>query len=228
MDFNSKAKTFDEAPARIQLAEAVARAILDCIPDPSGMDALDYGCGTGLVTLSLRPHVKSIVGTDSSTGMLEVLEGKIREGGFENISTLLFDIEKDSLPDLRPGLIVSSMVMHHIRKPEALISGLYQMLSPEGFLCIADLDTEEGDFHPDSTDIHHYGFDRSEVESIFSAAGFIDVKSSTAHIISRPGESGVLKDFPVFLTCGRRAQAAHLPSPGKTSKITIDIPDQHC
>ena len=34
------------------------------------MDALDFGCGTGLVTLKLQPFIHSITGVDGSQGMI--------------------------------------------------------------------------------------------------------------------------------------------------------------
>jgi len=34
------------------------------------MDVLDFGCGTGIVTLRLQPYVRCIAGGDSSKGIL--------------------------------------------------------------------------------------------------------------------------------------------------------------
>ena len=69
-DFDHAAVTWDEKPGRIKLAADVANAILKSVEVHADMDVLDYGCGTGLLTLSLQPHVRSITGADSSHGML--------------------------------------------------------------------------------------------------------------------------------------------------------------
>ena len=69
-DFNKASETWDDNPTRIELARAIADAVLRKIPISKDMDVLDYGAGTGLVTLALQPHVKSITAADSSQGML--------------------------------------------------------------------------------------------------------------------------------------------------------------
>ena len=45
------------------------------------MDLLDFGCGTGLISLHLQPHVRSLWGVDTSSGMLEVFQGKLKDRG---------------------------------------------------------------------------------------------------------------------------------------------------
>jgi ubiquinone/menaquinone biosynthesis C-methylase UbiE len=52
------------------------------------MDALDSGCGTGLVSLFLLPHVRSVTGADSSPGMLEVLRKKLDEEGIATMKAV--------------------------------------------------------------------------------------------------------------------------------------------
>lgn len=84
-DLDKAASSRDEEPRRVKLAGNVAAAIIDTIHPDRTMDVLDFGCGTGLITLLLQPHVKTIIGVDSSRGMLDVLERKVRESGLENV-----------------------------------------------------------------------------------------------------------------------------------------------
>ena len=76
--FDQSAATWDNKPERIALAKAVGEAILREAKPTGDMDILDYGCGTGLVSLFLLPHVHSMTGVDSSSGMLDVLNKKIQ------------------------------------------------------------------------------------------------------------------------------------------------------
>jgi len=55
-DFDKEASTWD-APPRIKLAQDVSKAILGRLHLTQDMDILDFGCGTGLVSLH---HVKEI------------------------------------------------------------------------------------------------------------------------------------------------------------------------
>ena len=65
--------------------KAVGEAILREVRATTDMDVLDYGCGTGLVSLFLLSHVRSVTGADSSPGMLQVLNKQIVEGGIVNM-----------------------------------------------------------------------------------------------------------------------------------------------
>ena len=199
--FDAAAKTWDELPRRVQLAEAVVKAILGRVPVTSEMEAMDYGCGTGLVTLLLAPRVRSMLGADISEGMLSVLRDKIASLGIANVDTVTLDLQRDPPLDRRFDLIASSMTMHHVRNPAQIIGKLVTMLKPGGWLCVADLDVDGGDFHTDKTGVEHFGFDRDHVGRILEQAGLESVTLDTAHVIAREIER-VMREFPVFLACG--------------------------
>jgi ubiquinone/menaquinone biosynthesis C-methylase UbiE len=206
--FDEAAANWDAEPRRIELAKAVGEAILRQVRLTLDMDLLDYGCGTGLLGFFLLPHVRSVTGADSSPGMLKVLEDKIRTGGLQRMRTQRLDLEHDPVPDSRYHLIVANMVMHHVDQIEVLLTAFYQMLLPDGALAIADLDTEPGLFHgPDvASSVFHHGFDRHVFMDRMCRLGLVDVKDATAHVIHKPIANGEVREFPVFLIVGRRAQ----------------------
>ncbi len=201
--FDNLARTWDEEPRRVQLAEAVVKATLSRVPVTPEMEALDYGCGTGLVTLLIAPHVRSVLGADISEGMLSVLRDKIASQSVPNAGTVALDLQRDPPLDRRFGLIVSAMTMHHIKDPAPVIGKLTLMLRPAGWLCIADLDSESGEFHSDKTGVEHFGFDRNLVKAVFEEGGLESVAMDTAHVIISEVE-GAAREFPVFLATGRR------------------------
>lgn len=199
--FDAAAATWDEEPRRVGLANDVAAAILrEGILTPE-MDVMDYGCGTGLLTLRLQPRVGTITAVDSSPGMLKVLAGKIEGLGLRNVFPRAIDLERDDYGDERFHAIVSSMTLHHIREPELLLARFHSLLSPGGYLCIADLDKEDGSFHDDAAGVEHSGFEAGEMEEMFRRVGFTDVRSSIAATIVK-GEARV---YPVNLVVGKRA-----------------------
>lgn len=185
------------------MARTVAEAIVRAAGVNNGMDALDYGAGTGLVTLCLALHVHSIVAADSSRGMLDVLEQKRDQAGIANVSTMLLDLENDPPPDVCFDLIVSSMAMHHIADPARLVRVFSGMLKPGGWVCIADLDKEDGSFHGDNTGVLHNGFERSEMRGYFRQAGLMDISDTTAFTVTKEVEGQGMRDFGVFLIAGR-------------------------
>ncbi len=204
--FDQSAASWDNEPRRIALMKAVGEAILREAHPTKDMDVLDYGCGTGLVSLFLLPHVRSVIGADSSPGMLAVLEKKIRDGDVQGMRAIRLDLEHDRVPQGRYHLIVSSMVMHHVADLNPVLRGFFEMLLPGGALCIADLNTEPGLFHtPEAAEsVHHHGFDPEEFRGRLQKVGFTGTRALMASVVSKPVPNGGERDFPVFLVIGRR------------------------
>jgi ubiquinone/menaquinone biosynthesis C-methylase UbiE len=177
--FDDAAPAWDSEPRRVALAKAVGAAILREARPTKEMDVLDYGCGTGLVSLFLLPHVRSVTGADSSAGMLEVLREKIAEGGLQGMQVMRLDAEHESVPQQRFNMVVASMILHHAANVERVLRAFHEMLLPGGTLCIADLDTEPGLFHtPEAVaSVHHLGFDRGRLKGQLDAIGLSQIAS---------------------------------------------------
>lgn len=197
--FDQAAGTWDEDPGRVALAKAVAAQILQRLGPMPDADVLDFGCGTGLLTLALQPHVRRVTGADSSAGMLGVLEQKVRSLGLESVRIHRLD---DDHPLAAAGsfdLITSSMTLHHVRDLPALFGTFRSILRPGGRVALADLDREDGTFHkPEITDVYHLGFERGDVRAQLLEAGFDGVEDATAFVHHRDG-----REYPVFLMTGR-------------------------
>lgn len=205
-DFDKEAAAWDENPARVKLADDVAAAISRQVPLNAGMEVLDFGCGTGLLTLRLAPRVRSMTGVDSSRGMLDVLVAKVMKQNLSNVRTLCLDLDLGrggALPGVY-DLIVSSMTLHHIEKTDALLGRFYEALSPSGRLCLADLDLDDGQFHSDNRGVFHFGFDRAALRHAFADAGFASMQDTTAAEVVKPGSDGKLRRFSIFLITGVR------------------------
>jgi 2-polyprenyl-3-methyl-5-hydroxy-6-metoxy-1,4-benzoquinol methylase len=203
-DFNREAAQWDANPGRVKLANDVADAIIRTTVLTKEMEALDFGCGTGLVTLRLQPLVKTITGADSSEGMLEVLRGKVAAAGLTNVRTQLVDFEKGDRIEGAFDLIVSSMTLHHVPDTAALFRQWHELLAPGGKLCFADLDSEDGSFHGDNTGVFHLGFTRSRLRELLQEAGFRDVQDTTAATMIKDVPEKGKKEFSVFLIIAKK------------------------
>ena len=203
-DFDTEAGAWDSVPARIALARAITEAILERVPISPEMHALDYGAGTGLLTLGIQPHVGSIAAADSSLGMLAQIERKIAASGLAGVRTLRLDLEREPPPGEQFDLIVSAMTMHHIQDVPALVAVLSSMLRPGGWLAVADLDPDDGEFHEDPAGVHHNGFERDTMAGLFESRGLEDVTCETAHTLEKPVKEKGLRAFTVFLVSGRK------------------------
>ncbi len=203
-NFDQESATWDENPARRKLAKEIAHALSSRISLTSDMEIMDFGCGTGLLTLQLQPLVRAVTGVDQSRGMLDVLNKKIAGSNLKNVNTLLVDLDKGDTLKGKYNIVVSSMTLHHVRDITLLFAQFHDTTAPEGYLCIADLDAEDGQFHGNNTGVFHFGFDRTALRKIFEQAGFRNIKDSTAAEIAKPAHSGEMRRFTVFLMTGQR------------------------
>jgi ubiquinone/menaquinone biosynthesis C-methylase UbiE len=203
-DFDKEAAAWDEDPGRVKLANDIADAIVRETSLSRDMDVLDFGCGTGLVTLRLQPLVRTITGVDSSKGMLGVLESKIRSQGLSNVRTQFVDFEQGECVEGKFHLIISSMTLHHVPNTAVLFKQWYNLVLPGGVLCAADLDTEDGSFHLNNTGVFHLGFDRGRLKEILEKTGFHDIRATTAATMVRDVAGGGKREFPVFLIVARK------------------------
>lgn len=203
--FDAIAAQWDENPMRSNMANAVAGSIIAAVPLQSHWRALEYGCGTGLVGLRLLPYVEHVLETDLSPGMLNVLSEKAAASGLDKVETRVLDLTTNPPPAERFDLIFSSMAMHHIPDVPALIKIFYSMLAPGGWIALADLDAEDGSFHPpDVPGVAHHGFERRTIEGWLRSAGFTSVSSRTAHTVAKDRD-GDTRQYPIFLATGQRS-----------------------
>jgi ubiquinone/menaquinone biosynthesis C-methylase UbiE len=203
-NFDLDAGKWDEKPDRVKLARDTAQSIARQIVLTRQMDVLDFGCGTGLLTLHLQPFVRSITGVDSSPGMLNILKAKIAQMRLDNVHTLLLDTDKGGILRRSYDLVVSSMTLHHIQDLGPLFAQFFNVTKPGGYLGVADLDLDGGEFHEDNTGVFHSGFDRAAFSRIFTQAGFINVRDTTAAWVEKPSRSGQIRKFSVFLVTGQK------------------------
>lgn len=193
-DFDTAAADWDEKPQRVKLAHEISAAIISRLPLSAEWTAMDFGCGTGLVTLSLAPRLGSILGVDSSRKMVERLNVKTEQQGHGNVQAEHRDLEHGELPDGRFHLITSSMTMHHIPDVVSMLRSLRSLLHTGGRIALADLEAEDGSFHEDLTGVFHHGFSHERFTELLKEAGFTDITISTVSDVVKGS-----RRYPVFL-----------------------------
>lgn len=203
--FDSKARQWDENPVFQERARKIAEAIRHTVPLRRDMSALDYGCGTGLLSFPLKDELGTILLADSSRGMLAVVAEKIATQGVRNMTPVQLDLLADAPPAQRFDLIYTSMTLHHVPDTDGILRIFHDLLQPGGHLCIADLDQEDGSFHGLEIDVHH-GFDRASLARRASSVGFGESTFQTVFTIAKERETGT-QTYPVFLMTTQRKDA---------------------
>lgn len=202
MDFDAKAQEWDNDPVKLERAAAVAAAIRNRVRLSPDLSALEYGCGTGLLSFALSGELGSITLADSSAGMLAVLREKITASGADHLRPMRLDLTVDPLPAERYDLIYTLMTLHHVSDVERILRDFHALLRPDGALCIADLDREDGSFHGAGFDGHH-GFEREALRDRLARAGFGEIQFDTCYMMRKPQGDGA-REYPVFLAVARK------------------------
>ena len=165
-DFNHKAETFD-SPKNIFLANLVCQAVEKQIDLLSDKEILDFGGGTGLLTLPLAKQAKSVTLVDISEKMLEQARLKAEQQDINTIQFLEQDLLKNPL-EKEFDCIVVSRVLHHMPDLDAALSLFHQHLKEDGQLLLADFT---------KTEANHHGFDLAELENKLAQFGFSSIDS---------------------------------------------------
>jgi ubiquinone/menaquinone biosynthesis C-methylase UbiE len=197
--FDKAAVTWDNNPRRVQLAEKISAAVVK-LPLNKSMAGMEFGCGTGLVSLALAPKLKTLTALDSSQGMLEVLQEKIDEQQLTNIHCLHTDIFQDAHKE-QYDLIVCAMTLHHLQDADGALKRFSDLLNPGGYLAVADLVTEDGSFHdPSVKDIYHKGFDTEKLGENLTALSINNIHTDIVHTIKKENA----QEYPIFLLTGQK------------------------
>ncbi|MCX5748239.1 MAG: methyltransferase domain-containing protein [Proteobacteria bacterium] len=176
--FEDKAKDWDTRPTPVQISEGVSAALLAHVPLGADLRVMDFGAGTGLVCARVAPHVQTVYAVDISAAMLAQLAAKDELRG--KVLACCQDILATPLG--KPvDLIVSAMALHHVEDTRLLIRTFAEHLEPGGRVALADLDQEDGSFHPPNAEgVFHHGFVRDDLREQLVRGGFQDVEFVTA------------------------------------------------
>lgn len=156
---------------------------------------LDYGCGTGLIAFDLVEKNNQVLGLDSSNGMVEEFNRKAKDRKLTNIKAKKHDILNDDLGENCFDLIVISMSLHHIENLDIFFEKSFKALRNGSYLCINDLEKEDGTFHKkhNNEGVFHFGFTQEELEAISKKVGFSNFIFERVFIYKRD-----YGEFPIF------------------------------
>jgi ubiquinone/menaquinone biosynthesis C-methylase UbiE len=190
--FHDRAADWDNQPVPAQISAGVTRALRQRVALGPDDIVLDFGAGTGLIAGAIAPFVAHIHAVDISEAMLTQLAAKPELRGKTTIHRQ--DLLVEPL-DVEVDLIVSAMALHHVADTPGAMRALRRHLRPGGRLALADLDAEDGSFHPPGAEgVFHAGFDRAALGELMRAAGFTDVVFDTATEVTKDG-----RRYPIFL-----------------------------
>lgn len=171
--FEEMAKRYD-TEERMELAKVIVKEVRSQLQDSQGKSLIDYGSGTGLVSLELSDLVDSILLVDSSKQMLDVAEAEISQQRISNAKVQYADLTQET-PELKADIVLMSLVLLHIPDTKKILQELFNILNKGGKLILIDFDKNEQISHPKV----HNGFSHEELNRILSEIGFTSIEMKT-------------------------------------------------
>lgn len=190
--FDTLAQSWNQDPKKRERAQTTAKYCRK-ISANNKRRLLDFGGGTGMVSLYLHKDFDAITIADTSREMLKVARDNIAKAGISNIKTLELDQGIAEVTDSYSA-IVTLMTLHHIADVNGFFRDAARVLSSGGVLLIADLYREDGSFHKTVPDFDgHNGFEVEELTEKLDQAGF-SVKQVSTFFEIQKGDAV----FPLF------------------------------
>ncbi|MCY7793037.1 class I SAM-dependent methyltransferase [Bacillus haynesii] len=171
--FEQMAKRYD-TEERIELAKVIVNEVRPELRNSQSKSLIDYGSGTGLISLELSDLVHSILLVDSSKQMLEVAKAKISRKGIANAKVLYSDFTQET-PELKADIVLMSLVLLHIPDTNKILQELFGILNDGGKLIIIDFDKNDKIQHPNV----HNGFSHEELKKRLTDIGFKSTEMKT-------------------------------------------------
>lgn len=204
MNFNIEAINWDNE-RRVKRAKVIADEIINSIEIKEKCHALEFGCGTGLVSFNLIDKFENITLIDTSKGMIQTLNSKIQEYKIKNMTALNVDINEDKkIRSEKFDTIYTSMALHHIIDVRTTLKNLYEMLESNGYLCIVELVEDDGSFHKSEKDFNgHNGFNQNKLKKLLEELGFKNVLTNIFYNGVKAFDD-VKVNYSLFLMIGRK------------------------
>ncbi|KAF2482286.1 S-adenosyl-L-methionine-dependent methyltransferase [Neohortaea acidophila] len=196
--FNKEAESWDSRPFVKEASRDAQKVLVEKLQSlnqqTSKAQVLEIGCGTGILSFLMAPHVERIVAIDAAQGMIDVLEKKLKASDAPKnimpVAVLLEDPEDPQLPPADPAkpdgprqkfdLILSHLVLHHIPDLEAVLHTMLGCLAPSGRVMLTDFEdfgSEARRFHPESKmdGVARHGIAAAWMAELMEKVGFVNV-----------------------------------------------------
>ena len=170
MGWDEEAATWDDHPAVQAYAQAAYASLVDHLEAHgtalAGRRVLDFGCGSGLLTVAMAAEAVEVVGLDVSRPMIEVLQSK----SVDNVRGLVGALAEHDLGTF--DLITCSSVCAFVDDYPSTAKALVEHLMPGGWLLQWDWELDPQADEP-------YGLTGEAVSGTLRAAGLVDVAVRT-------------------------------------------------
>ena len=137
----------------------------------SNLRILDIGTGTGAMLPVFAAAADTVVALDNSEAMLARARALCRNEGLDNVEFCNADVGDIPFADAVFDACNCSMVLHHVVQPKIALAEMARVVRPGGHLMVTAFCRHEQTWMRDELAHHRLGFDKSEMEELFTGAG---------------------------------------------------------
>jgi SAM-dependent methyltransferase len=143
--FNAEAAAWDSNPDVHRASSLALQSLFNRFSklqnyrrdDTTGLDVLEIGCGTGLLSFMLAPFVRSLTAVDTAQGIIDAFKLKLeRQTDVQNVLPVCIMLEDPNDPQIRPdplskygkyekeselGLRRFNLIISHLVLPHTII-----------------------------------------------------------------------------------------------------------
>jgi len=103
----------------------------------SGMEVIEFGCGTGNITTWIAEQIGPsgrIVAVDSSEEQVNIARARCAKLGQNRVEFIVSSAEALSLPDDSFDLAYARLLLMHLQNPKRILKKMYELLRSNGIL----------------------------------------------------------------------------------------------
>jgi ArsR family transcriptional regulator len=135
-----------------------------------GWSVGDLGCGTGRISESLAPWVRSIEAVDGSAAMLTAARARLER--FDNVRVRQGDLEALPLGDHKLDAATLFLALHHLPEPAQVLAEAHRVLRPGGRLLVVDMLPHDREEYRQDMGHVWLGFSEEQLTRLLRRAGF--------------------------------------------------------
>ncbi len=154
--------------------EGVIDALATATHADSSMTVLDLGTGTGFVAAGLAPRAGEVVGVDNSAAMLAVARDNLAAMRLVNADLIQAGLDELPLGDSAVDATVANMVLHHARRPAAMLREMARITRPGRWVAVTDAVTHDYEWMRTEQADLWLGFSETEVAGFFADARLVE------------------------------------------------------
>lgn len=151
---------------------------------------LDAAAGTGILSLAVSPHVKSVTAVDITEAMLQEGRRTAAEKGVTNVMFAPGSVY--SLKDEEYDIVMSRLALHHLTRPREAIKQMVKAVKKGGTVAIIDVvssvpETAEAynKFERLRDSSHVRALAEDELCTVMRECGLCDVRSEARDVVNR-------------------------------------------